>query len=176
MPSKSCWTTLLATAVRNFNSQARLASRLPLSQGNGCSSPKRRIFTAMIPSTHPISIDEPIGYARRFGLKVAALIHDLLPLTHQNGRAGRRMFVDMAADGGRSDGSELERLRCHRLRARVGVVRHCAARLADHRRPSNQVADCARAPRRASSAHYASAFAGGGCRGAARNSPRHVGA
>ena len=58
-----------------------------------------------------ISIDEPIGYARRFGLKVAALIHDLLPLTHQNGRAGRRLFVDMAADGGRSDGSELERLR-----------------------------------------------------------------
>jgi glycosyltransferase involved in cell wall biosynthesis len=58
-----------------------------------------------------ISIDEPIGYARRFGLKVAALIHDLLPLTHQNGRAGRRMFVDMAADGGRSDGTELERLR-----------------------------------------------------------------
>jgi glycosyltransferase involved in cell wall biosynthesis len=63
------------------------------------------------PEYPSISIDEPIGYARRFGLKVAALIHDLLPLTHQNGRAGRRMFVDMAADGGRSDSSELERLR-----------------------------------------------------------------
>ena len=49
------------------------------------------------PEYPSISIDEPIGYARRFGLKVAALIHDLLPLTHQNGRARRRIFVDMAA-------------------------------------------------------------------------------
>ena len=63
------------------------------------------------PEYPSISIDGPIGYARRFGLRVAALIHDLMPLTHQNGRAGRRMFVDMAADGGRSDGRELERLR-----------------------------------------------------------------
>ena len=62
------------------------------------------------PDYPSISIDEPIGWARRFGVKVAALIHDLMPLTHQNGRGGRRMFVDMAADGGRSDGGELERL------------------------------------------------------------------
>jgi glycosyltransferase involved in cell wall biosynthesis len=72
------------------------------------------------PEYPSISIDGPIGYARRFGLKVAALIHDLMPLTHQNGRAGRRMFVDMAADVGRSDGSELERLR-------VAVYAHALA-------------------------------------------------
>jgi hypothetical protein len=58
-----------------------------------------------------ISIDEPIGYARRLGLKVAAVNHDLLPLTHQHGRGRGHIFVDMAAGGGRSDGSELERLR-----------------------------------------------------------------
>jgi glycosyltransferase involved in cell wall biosynthesis len=63
------------------------------------------------PEYPSLLIDEPIGQARRLGLKVAALIHDLLPLTHQNGGAGRRIFADMAPGGARSVGSELERLR-----------------------------------------------------------------
>ncbi len=63
------------------------------------------------PEYPSISINEPIGCARRFGLKVAAVIHDILPLTDQTDGARGRIFVDVLPGSGRSDASELERLR-----------------------------------------------------------------
>ena len=53
-------------------------------------------------------IDEPIGYARRNGLQVAVVFHDIMPLTHQ---LQRRAFVDMGLGEGASGDCELTRLR-----------------------------------------------------------------
>ena len=53
-------------------------------------------------------IDEPIGYARRNGLQVAVVFHDIMPLTHQ---LQRRAFVDMGLGEGASGDCQLTRLR-----------------------------------------------------------------
>lgn len=55
-------------------------------------------------------IDEPIGWARGADVAVAAIVHDILPLTHLFGPDERRAFVDMGEDG-ESHGRELLRLR-----------------------------------------------------------------
>lgn len=52
----------------------------------------------------PVLLGVPIGYARSVGLKVSAIVHDILPLTH--GRAENRPFGDLA-----SDRDEIQRLR-----------------------------------------------------------------
>ncbi len=60
------------------------------------------------PDYPSILIDEPIGYARRNGLQVAVVFHDIMPLTHQ---LQQRAFVDMGLGAGASGDGELTRLR-----------------------------------------------------------------
>ncbi len=60
------------------------------------------------PDYPSILINEPIGYARRCGLQVAAVFHDIMPLTHQ---LQRRAFVDMGLGARASGDGELTRLR-----------------------------------------------------------------
>ena len=58
----------------------------------------------------PVLIGGPIGFARRVGIKVAVVLHDLLPLTHaEDGE--RKIFADMIHASGLSDPGELQRLR-----------------------------------------------------------------
>jgi glycosyltransferase involved in cell wall biosynthesis len=47
------------------------------------------------PDYPSVSIDEPIGWARRQGLKVAAVLHDIMPLTFELGSERRRAFADL---------------------------------------------------------------------------------
>ncbi len=47
-----------------------------------------------------VSIDEPIGCGRRSGMKVAALLHDIMPLTYELGPERRRAFADMVQETG----------------------------------------------------------------------------
>jgi glycosyltransferase involved in cell wall biosynthesis len=56
-------------------------------------------------------IDRLIGSARHAGLRVAAVCHDILPLTHQFGRERRGAFADMVSDADRGDEGERQRLR-----------------------------------------------------------------
>jgi glycosyltransferase involved in cell wall biosynthesis len=58
----------------------------------------------------PILIDEPIGYARRFGIKVAVVLHDILPLTFPAVSDRERAFVDLLSGASRTDSDELQRL------------------------------------------------------------------
>jgi glycosyltransferase involved in cell wall biosynthesis len=58
-----------------------------------------------------ILIDEPIGYARRRSLRVAVILHDIMPLTHTTGSGRERLFVDLIAKDVGSDGGELQRTR-----------------------------------------------------------------
>ena len=63
------------------------------------------------PDYPSLLIDRPIGFARAVGLRVAAVCHDIMPLTHQFGRARRRAFADMVCDADRGDEGERQRLR-----------------------------------------------------------------
>jgi glycosyltransferase involved in cell wall biosynthesis len=47
-----------------------------------------------------LSIDEPIGYARQCGIKVAVILHDIMPLTFQLGPGRRRAFADLTPETG----------------------------------------------------------------------------
>ena len=74
------------------------------------------LLVAEVPHLHSydrdypsISIDEPIGWARRHGLKVAVVLHDLLPRTHPEGGNGVRLFSDMLL--GDADAGESQRMR-----------------------------------------------------------------
>ena len=62
------------------------------------------------PEYPSISIIDPIGYARRFGARTAAILHDILPLSHRGSAKEGRAFLDIVANGGGDDG-ELDRLR-----------------------------------------------------------------
>ncbi len=63
------------------------------------------------PDYPSLLIDRLIGFARSVGLRVAALCHDILPLTHPLGRERQGAFADMAADADGGDESERQRLR-----------------------------------------------------------------
>src|SRR5271166_4761670 len=74
------------------------------------------LFFAEVPHLHSydptypaISIIDPIGYARRLGAGTAAILHDILPLSHRSSDQGHA-FLDIAPNAGADDG-ELDRLR-----------------------------------------------------------------
>jgi glycosyltransferase involved in cell wall biosynthesis len=56
-------------------------------------------------------IDRLIGFARSAGLRVAVVLHDIMPLTHRFGCNRRRAFADMVSEPDRSDDGERQRLR-----------------------------------------------------------------
>ena len=62
------------------------------------------------PEYPSIPIIDPIGYTRRFGAKTAAILHDILPLSHRGSAELGREFLDIVAGGGGDDG-ELDRLK-----------------------------------------------------------------
>ena len=60
------------------------------------------------PEYPSISIIDPIGYARPFGVRTAVILHDILPLTYRPCNGQRRALVDIASKTG--DDGELDRL------------------------------------------------------------------
>ena len=84
----------------DFQNRARHTSRSPSSRVTGCFSPRSRISAVTIATTSSVSIDEPIGYARQRGIRVAALLHDIMPLTYQLGSERRRAFADLVPETG----------------------------------------------------------------------------
>ncbi|HXZ15594.1 MAG TPA: glycosyltransferase, partial [Roseiarcus sp.] len=76
-----------------------------------------------------LMVDRLIGFAHAAGLRVGAVFHDILPLTHHFGRERRRAFADMAPAAGGED--------AERQRLRFAVYAHALA-LADLVLPVSQ--------------------------------------
>ncbi len=59
----------------------------------------------------PVLIEEPIAFARTRALRVAAVVHDIMPLTSSLGSERRRAFADLVRSDSGGDEAEVQRLR-----------------------------------------------------------------